>query len=163
VPLLGFLLPYSAFVVGKLDQHQVTVNSKLDARMSPRSRWGIILGCASLACLTWFAHGDLVMFTAALFVLFLLAYNAFVVGKLDRHQVSVNSKLDPSMSLSSLWGTILGCAFLAFASWPVLAGFMVVLAVPLLGFLLPYSAFVTWSEPARRRLQAVKVCLWLAV
>ena len=66
--------------VGKLDRHQVSVNSKLGAQMSPRSRRGIILGCAGLACLTLFAQGDPIMFVAVLFLLFLLAYGAFVVG-----------------------------------------------------------------------------------
>src|SRR5262245_18715142 len=85
------------------------------------------------------------------------------VGQLDRHQMSVSSTLDARTSPPSLLGTILGCAILASFTWSVHGGFMVVLAVPILLFLLPYSAFVMWSEPARRRLQAVKVCLWLAV
>jgi len=64
----------------------------------------------------------------------------------------------------SLLGTILGCVILAFATWPVHGGFMVFLAVPFLVLWLPYSAFLSiWSKPARRRLQAIKVCLWLAV
>src|SRR5215475_2973432 len=126
--------------VEKLDRNQMSVTSKLGAQMSPRSRRGIILGCAGLACLT--LHSDLMMFIAVLFMLFLLAYSAFVSGKLDRHQVSVNSKLGVQMSPHSLWGTVLGCAILTCFTWSVQGGFMVALAVPLLGFLLPYSAFV---------------------
>ena len=85
------------------------------------------------------------------------------VGESDRHQMSVNSKLGTGMSPASLLGTILGCAIFALFTWPVGDGFMVALAVPFLAFWLPYSAFIMWLKPVRRRLQAVKVCLWLAV
>jgi hypothetical protein len=109
--------------------------------MSQRSLLGTILGCAIFA-LVWPLHLG-----------FMLARAISKLGAV--------SKL--GMSLRSLWGTILGCAIFAFFTWPVGVGFMVVFAVPFLAFWLPYSAFIMWSKPARRRLQAVKVCLWLAV
>ena len=125
------------------NRHQMSVNSKLGTWTSLRSLWGTILGCAIFA-LVWPLH------------------LGFIVARAISKSGAV-SKFSTWMSLRSLWGTILGCAILASLTWSAQGGFMVFVPILFLLFLLPYSAFVMWSEPVRRRLQAVKVCLWLAV
>jgi len=70
---------------------------------------------------------------------------------------SVRSKL------VGLLGTGVACGVTALLTWPVHGGFMIWFTVPFLLYWLPRSAYVIWSDAGRRRIQIVKVGLWLSV
>jgi hypothetical protein len=67
------------------------------------------------------------------------------------------------MPLRPIIATIAACAIVAFLTWPVHGGFIVLFTLPVLAFWFPYSCYVIWRHPARRRLQTIKLCLWLIV
>ena len=67
------------------------------------------------------------------------------------------------MQIRPLITTIAGCCLLAAITTQVHGGFMLVFLLPIFAIWLIYSAFVIWRRPARRKLQAVAVGLWVFV
>jgi hypothetical protein len=67
------------------------------------------------------------------------------------------------MPLRPLITTVLACAIVAFLTWPVHGGFIVFFVLPVMAFWVPYSCYVMWRYPARRRLRAIQLSLWLLV
>jgi hypothetical protein len=67
------------------------------------------------------------------------------------------------MPVRALVVTISGCVIFAFLTWRVRGGVMFWVAVLPLGVWFLYSAYIIWRYPARRRLQIIQACLWLAV
>jgi hypothetical protein len=65
------------------------------------------------------------------------------------------------MQIRSIVGSIVLCTAFVFISAPVHGGPWLLLAAPFLAVWLPYSAYVIWRRPDARRIQAIKVSLWV--
>jgi hypothetical protein len=65
------------------------------------------------------------------------------------------------MPPKSLIAAVVGSAGLLFLTWRPRGGFVIFFAAAFLLVWLPYSGYVIWRYPPRRRLQIIKVCVWL--
>lgn len=67
------------------------------------------------------------------------------------------------MRMKPFIGTFALCGVTLFLTAPVHGGFLLVFVVPILAVGLLYSVYLIWKRPAVRRLQLVKIALWLLV